>query len=113
MPDSKVAVVGHCASGKSSVVQHLKAQGIDAWSVAQEHSIVRDLWNHQRPDHLVFLHVGLDQVRIRRHNPAWPEWIYDEQERRLATARSHASLIVDTDELNVEQVAQQVVAFLS
>jgi hypothetical protein len=102
--------VGHCASGKSSVVAGLRSCGFDAYSVAQEHSAVHDLWAHLEPDRLLFLDVSLDVIRKRRRNPNWPDWIYESQEKRLADARNHAHLVIDTDDLSVDEVVRQAVS---
>ena len=113
MSGPRVAVVGHCASGKSTVVRLLTERGIDAYSVAQEHSIINDLWQHQQPDVVVVLDVSLDTIRSRKENREWPEWIYAEQSKRLEHAREHADLIIDTDEVSAEDVASEVSRFVS
>jgi hypothetical protein len=109
---TSIVVVGFCASGKSSLVEALRARGVDARSVAQEHSIVSDLWNHGRPDLVVFLDVDLDNVRKRRANPNWPEWIYALQRERLTSARSRADVVVDTSTKTEDQVLAVVVNYL-
>jgi hypothetical protein len=108
----RVAVVGTCASGKSSVVSELRRRGYDAWAVAQEHSIIHELWRHQHPDRVVYLQTSLDAIRRRRNAPRWPEWIYTVQLQRLENARSNADLIVDTDALDLPGVVQQIVSAL-
>jgi GTPase Era involved in 16S rRNA processing len=108
----KVAVVGVCASGKSTLVHALRQFGIESVDVAQEHSLVPYMWqNITRPDVLVFLDASKETVRKR-----WPyqgdvEWI-DEQVRRVAHARQHANLILRVDDLNPEQVLARVLNFL-
>ena len=62
----RVAVVGHCASGKSTLVSALRAHGYDANAVAQEHSAVSWLWRHAEPDVLIYLDAALETVRARR-----------------------------------------------
>ena len=109
---SRVVVVGYCASGKSSVVTALQKQGVDAEAVAQEHSVIRELWNHYRPEKLIFLDVTLEQIRARRRNPAWPDWIYDLQTERLNGARERADLVVNTAELDLDSVVQLVLNYL-
>jgi len=94
---SRVVVVGHCASGKTTLVERLKALGVEASAVAQEHSDIDDLWDHYSPDTVIFLDVSLEAVRQRRDNPDWPEWIYELQTERLAAARARADLVVDTN----------------
>jgi hypothetical protein len=109
----RVAVVGTCASGKSSVVAALRDRGIDAYAVAQEHSIVAELWRHLQPNRLVYLETGLETIRRRRSDNAWPEWIYQAQLRRLAHARQHAEIIVCTDDLELDRVVDTVFTALS
>ena len=105
----RVAVVGVCGSGKTTVVQQLRALGFDAYAVGQEHSVVRDLWNHQHPDRLVYLEASLEAVRARR-GPGWPAWIYRLQQERLGDARAHATVAVDSASIPVEETVRRIVA---
>jgi hypothetical protein len=86
-------------------------RGIDAIAVGQEHSVVRDLWRHPRPDLLVFLDANLCTVRARRGDD-WPEWLYRVEQERLADARSHADLVVDTGCNTVDEVLERVLAMI-
>lgn len=104
--DIGVAVVGCCASGKSSVVAALRQSGTNAWSVAQEHSAIAELWRHLSPDRLVYLDVSLETLRRRRNNDRWPSWIYDVQHERLTNARQHADVVIQTDALTVDQIVE-------
>ena len=113
MAGRRVAVVGHCASGKSTVVAALRERGIDACAVAQEHSAIADLWRRQSPDVLVYLDVGLESIRVRRDAPRWPDWLYDLQSARLSDARRHADIFIRTDALPVEDVVEQVLNALA
>src|SRR5205085_6988824 len=97
----RVAVVGHCASGKSTLVSALRQHGYDANAVAQEHSAINWLWRHSEPDVLIYLDVPLATVRARR-GAEWPQAVYDAQETRLQDARAHADLILDT---STEEIA--------
>jgi len=110
---AKIAVVGHCAAGKSTVVNLLRVRGHDAVAVAQEHSAIRDLWNHQNPDVVLYLAVSLEELRRRKNNPAWPGWIFETQEARLKHARAHASLEVDTDIHDANAVVECLEQYLS
>jgi len=101
---ARIAVVGTCASGKSTIVAALRERGHDAYSVAQEHSAIPRLWEHLAPEHLVCLSVRLETVRLRRGDEGWPEWIYRVQLERLASAMTHADVIVDTDDRSVDDV---------
>jgi broad-specificity NMP kinase len=108
----RIAIVGGCASGKTSLSNSLRALGFDAWPVAQEHSVIADLWRHLDPDRLVVLEATLESVRRRRNDRAWPRWIWELQQQRIAHARVHADLVIQTDELSPEQVIQRVIALI-
>lgn len=107
----RIAVVGVCASGKTTVVRALRQAGYDAYVVGQEHSVIPDLWRRTRPDHVVVLEADLATVRERR-GPAWPEWLYRTQRQRLADARAHATVTVDTGALSVGETVNAIVAHL-
>lgn len=110
---SRVVVVGHCASGKTTLVEQLKALGVDASAVAQEHSDIDDLWDHYSPDTVIFLDVSLETIRQRRDNPDWPEWIYELQTERLEAARVRADLVVDTNTNDAEATFRMVLDILN
>jgi hypothetical protein len=63
------------------------------------------------PDLLIFLQVSYTVAQSRRPMN-WTEADYAEQQRRLAHAREHADLVLDTDHLSVEVVLEQVLAFI-
>jgi chloramphenicol 3-O-phosphotransferase len=110
----RVAVVGVCAAGKSTLVAVLRDAGFDARHVAQEHSYVPYMWQRiGRPDVLIYLDVDYETVHKRRpqlhYRPA--DWI--EQVRRLAHARQHCDLYLNTTQLAVAEVQARVLAFLS
>ena len=102
----RVVVVGHCAAGKSTLVEHLRDVGIDAVTAAQEHSAVPDLWKHAGGELLVFLQVDLATVRSRRGGE-WSEAIYSAQEDRLRVARSSADLVIDTAASPIDEVVDR------
>lgn len=103
----RVAVVGVCAAGKSTLVAGLRAQGIHAFAVAQEHSGVPYLWQRQQPDYLVMLDAEWETVRRRRQVSYGPERVA-EQRQRLRHARQHADLYLPTDALGIEEVRAAV-----
>lgn len=109
----KVAVVGACASGKSTLVSSLREVGYKARHVAQEHSYVPNMWQRIcQPDVLIYLDVNYESIRTRRpHLDFRPEHLA-EQNRRLAHARQHCHLYLDTNELNPTQVQDQTLSFL-
>lgn len=103
----RVVVVGVCASGKTTLVQNLRSWGIDAVSVAQEHSNVAQLWRHPEPDYLVYLEAGLEAIRYRRP-VGWGGARLRLQRQRLEHARRHCWFYLRTDGLNEEQVATAI-----
>lgn len=103
----KVAVVGGCASGKSTIAERLRDLGYDAYVVGQEHSEIEDLWRRQSPDRVVFLETSLEAVRQRRDR-YWPEWLFHRQVKRLAWARKHADVIVNTEETSEEDAMEAI-----
>lgn len=107
----RVAVVGPCGSGKSTVVEQLRRWGYDAFTVSQEHSIVRDLWRRRSPDALIYLHVDYHVLQARR-GQNWPRPVYERQLERLDNARRHATLLIDTGRASVEETMARVVAAL-
>lgn len=107
----RIAVVGHCAAGKSTLVGALRRAGYDAHAVAQEHSGITWLWRHSEPDVLFYLDVPLATVRARR-GEEWPQTVYDAQEARLTDARAHADLVLDTSKESIAEVTAHAVTFL-
>lgn len=109
----KVAVVGPCTAGKSTLVAALKAAGFDARHVAQEHSYVPDMWQRiTRPDALIYLDVEFETA-CKRRRISWDiDWL-DTEKQRLAHARDHCDLYIATDLLSAEEVARQALDFLN
>lgn len=108
----EIVVVGPCGAGKSTLVRALTARGFSARAVAQEHSIVPELWQHAgTPAALILLQAQQPTIAQRRA-AEFPEWLYRQQLLRLASAQAHADLVVATDELTPDEVTRKVVAFL-
>ena len=109
----RVAVVGACASGKSTLVETLKAAGYEARHVAQEHSYVPYMWQRlARPDVLVYLDVDYETIMQRRPGFNFRPDDLAEQSRRLAHAREHCDLYLDTSELTTAEVRERTLDFL-
>jgi hypothetical protein len=106
-----VAVVGVCASGKTTLVKSLQAFGVQAYNVAQEHSCVKQFWRRKCPDILVLLDVTLPFIRRRRIVP-WGEERLVAQRERLADAKKNADLCILTDFLSAEEVVQVVCDYI-
>lgn len=109
----RVAVVGPCVSGKSEVVAALRAAGYEARHVVQEHSHAPRMWQQiAQPDVLIYLDVNYAAARARRPYITWGPERLEEQAGRLAHARDHCDLYVDTSPLSVEEVRERVFSFL-
>ena len=107
-----IGVVGPCGSGKSTLISGLEPFGYACRHIAQEHSYVQAMWQIiSRPDLLIYLAASFS-VSTARRKLDWREKDYQEQLRRLAHAREHAHLIIDTDSLTPEQVLQKALDFL-
>ncbi len=107
----KIAVVGVCASGKTTLVEGLKKAGFDAYNVAQEHSCIRAFWNKHKPDILVMIDATLPAIKKRRL-VSWTNERLIVQHERLKDARKHADLYLKTDDLTASEVLETVISFL-
>jgi molybdopterin-guanine dinucleotide biosynthesis protein len=113
MSEPLIAVVGVCASGKTTLVNALRLHGYRARQVSQEHSYVPDMWLRVTgPDLLIYLDASLEIIRFRRRDEQWPQWLREQQIARLRHARSHCDLYVLTDLLLPEKVCLLSLAFL-
>ncbi len=110
---TKIGVVGPCAAGKSSLVKGLNEHGYQVRHIAQEHSYVPGMWQKiSNPDILIYLDVSF-QVSIVRRKLNWTEAEFNIQLDRLAHARQHADLYIQTDTWTVGQVLTEVLKYLS
>jgi cytidylate kinase len=107
-----IGLVVPCASGKSTISARLGGLGWKVKHIAQEHSYVKDMWRRiTNPDVLIFLDASYP-VTIQRRSLHWEEKDYAEQHRRLAHARQHANLYIQTDSLSIDEVVERIIAFL-
>lgn len=102
----RVAVVGICASGKTTLVEALRRLGYDARECSQEHSYVPDMWRRlSRPEVLIYLHASPEMARERRDDVP-SDVLLERQYSRLAHAREHCDVYIDTDPLAVPEVLE-------
>lgn len=104
-----VAVVGNCASGKTTLVKNLNSRGFNAINVPQEHSEIRRLWRHKKPELLVLLSCTFETAKKRRPNFAWTEKQLEIQRHRLRFAYEECDLYMPTDLLSKEEVVERVI----
>ncbi len=108
----KIAIVGPCAAGKSTLAKNLRARGYNAEDCGQEHSGVQTMWQRiARPDILIYLDASLATINQRRQ-VNWDQVYLDEMNRRLTHARAHAQFFLDTNALTPAQVRERVESFL-
>lgn len=105
-------LIGPCVSGKSTISVALRELGIDARSVAQEHTLIPDLWRHQAPDLLVYLDVSYAEA-ARRRRISWGPERHQAQKEFMAPARAAADLVVGTDGLTVSEVVDIILIQLT
>lgn len=109
----KVGIVGPCAAGKTTLQNNLIRLGVDARAIGQEHSEVQTMWRQiTNPDVLIYLDATRPTICARLH-VRWEQDHIDEQNRRLSDARSNADFFLDTNQLSIAQVCDQVVDFLA
>lgn len=109
----RIAVVGPCASGKSTLVERLRAEGWDARMPAQEHSGVPDMWRKLlAPDILVALDARDEVLQARRPDVDLASSYLATERERLAHARAHADLLIDTSDLSPDEVYTRLMEWL-
>ncbi len=78
----KIAVVGNCAAGKTTLVNNLKKEGyVNSYNVPQEHSVVKRLWSRYNPDILIYLSCSLRTAKQRRPSISWGQERLDYQKK--------------------------------
>ncbi len=113
-PSLRVAVVGPCSAGKSTLLPALKGAGYDARSPAQEHSIVPHMWQRLiQPDILIYLDVSYDEARARRPHIDGGHRRLADQHNKLSHALEHCDYYLDTSDLTPQEVKEDVLRFLN
>lgn len=107
-----IGIVGVCGSGKTELAERLKAHGFRVRHIAQEHSYAPHMWQQlTNPDILIYLDVSYEET-LRRKSFNWNRKEFQEQLRRVAHARQHADLEIDTNPITPSEVFQQALAFV-
>ncbi|HEX9972960.1 MAG TPA: hypothetical protein VGD14_12895 [bacterium] len=107
-----IGIVGPCAAGKTTLTSSLKALGYDVRHIAQEHSYVPNMWKRiTDPQILIFLDVTYP-VTLLRKKLDWTLKEYQEQRRRLAHARQHADLVIETDPYTPAEILLKVLTLI-
>lgn len=103
MHAGRIVIAGVCGSGKSVLAEELRERGYDAEPVAQEHSLVPDLFLHSHPDIVIYLEAS-DATVNQRKQTGWEPHQLKEQRRRLQHARERADILLSTDGLSEEEL---------
>lgn len=106
----KIAVVGNCASGKTTLVNGLKDKGyVNAYNVPQEHSVVQNFWARYEPEILIFLQCSLETAKTRRPRIGWGQERLEQQKKKLQDAYAHKDIFINTDNLLVYEVLDKAI----
>ena len=108
-----IAIVGPCASGKSTLRNALRAAGYEVKQPAQEHSYVPNMWQRlTKPDILIYLDLDFENLLRRRpKNHGGPKRLA-EQHQRLTHAYANCDLYLDTSNLTPVEIQEKVLVFL-
>jgi deoxyadenosine/deoxycytidine kinase len=102
-----IAIVGPCASGKTTLAASLKAKNLAARQIAQEHSYVPNMWEIlTKPTVLIYLDASYP-VCTQRKSLSWTVEEYETQKHRLRHAYANYHIYIDTDELSADEVLQR------
>jgi deoxyadenosine/deoxycytidine kinase len=108
----RIAIVGPCGAGKTTLQDNLVRLGYDARAIVQEHSEVQAMWQRvMHPDVVIYLDASLPTINARR-DVNWEQGYLDEMNRRLMHVHAHAQFFLDTNPLRPAQVCERVVEFL-
>jgi cytidylate kinase len=109
MQTIRIGIVGPCGAGKSSLAERLSPHYSTVRAIAQEHSYVPTMWRRiTNPDILIYLDASYS-VTVQRRMLNWTEAEYRIELDRLENARKNADIYIQTDHLNIDQVAETVI----
>ncbi len=104
---ARIAIVGPCASGKTTLASALQAKKLSARQIAQEHSYVGNMWEVlTKPAILIYLDASYP-VCTERKSLSWTSQEYEAQKERLVHARLNCHIYIETDDLTPDEVLQR------
>jgi ABC-type cobalamin/Fe3+-siderophores transport system ATPase subunit len=110
--EALIAVVGPCGAGKSTLVDGLINQGFRARQIAQEHSYVPRMWQLlTQPEVLIYVDAGFASCTERK-KLNWSRSDYERQIERLAHARQHCDIYLNSDGIDAQQALKHVLEAL-
>lgn len=109
----RIAFVGPCGAGKSTIAHRLRELGIDARMPAQEHSGVPSMWQKMlHPDYLVVLDAPNPVLRQRRPGINLHDDYLAEQRRRLGHAITHAHATFNTAAMTPDEIVTAILKMI-
>ena len=107
-----IAVVGPCASGKTTLVEGLVRHGFKARQIAQEHSYVPKMWEIlTKPDVLIYVDASFESCTERKQLN-WAMKDYERQIERLTHARQHCDIFLDTEGISAQEALERALEAL-
>ena len=107
-----IAVVGPCASGKTTLVEGLVRYGFKARQIAQEHSYVPKMWEIlTKPDVLIYVDASFESCTERKQLN-WAMKDYERQIERLTHARQHCDIFLDTEGISAQEALERALEAL-
>jgi deoxyadenosine/deoxycytidine kinase len=107
-----IAVVGPCASGKTTLVEGLVRHGFKARQIAQEHSYVPKMWEIlTKPDVLIYVDASFESCTERKQLN-WAMKDYERQIERLTYARQHCDIFLDTEGISAQEALERALEAL-
>jgi cytidylate kinase len=109
-----IGIVGPCSAGKSTTAEGLRAAGYHIKEIRQEHCAMPAMWQRlTNPDILIYLDVSMEEAARREGLDKPSSWWIEEREVRLAHARQHCDLYVDTTHLSPKEVLDRILSYLA
>lgn len=107
-----IAVVGPCAAGKTTLIEGLVDRGYRARQIAQEHSYVPKMWQIlTKPEVLIYVDASFESC-TQRKKLNWSVMEYERQIERLAHARQHCDIYLDTEGISPQEALEQALEAL-
>ena len=103
--ENLIVITGVCASGKTTLSKGLQSLGLNAITVAQEHSVIKNMWNKKNPEIVIYLDATLQEIK-KRKELYWEEKYLESQRQRLAEVRKHSDIYILTDDKSIEEVLE-------
>ncbi|NLY10594.1 MAG: hypothetical protein GX020_02730 [Firmicutes bacterium] len=106
-----IIIVGVCAAGKTTLQNGLRKLGLNAHSIAQEHSVSPRFWRRKNPDVLIYLECTYETTKQRKA-VRWGIETHNRQKEILKDARENADIFITTDGFLPEELIETALSEL-